>query len=87
MNAGNKIRRILCNHQPLIVLITMGMLLGLASASPAQVLRGERGVRAEDSPAKASGASAPQVHGQPGAPDATTTISGIRSAAIRSSAA
>lgn len=78
MNARNKVRRIPCNHKSLVVVIAAATLLGIASASSAQVFRGARRVPAESNPAKASGASAPQTYGQPGAPDATTTIDGKR---------
>ena len=76
MNAGNKIRRISCNHQPLIVLITMGMLLGLVSASSAQVLRRARRVPAEDQPGQGVWLRLRKFTVEPGSPDATTTIDG-----------
>ena len=63
-------------RRPLAVAITMATLLAIASMSSAQLLRRTRRVPTESNPAKASETSAPQIDGEPGSPDATTTIDG-----------
>ena len=76
MNARKKVRMIPGNYKLLVVVMSMTVLFGITSASSAQVFRRARQASAQSNPAKVPEASAPQVSGQSGAPDAATTIDG-----------